>query len=219
LTPTPTGRLTSRRLDRDTVVAAARDLLDAQGLSALTMARLGEQLGVTAMALYRHVADRSDLELAVVELVLADLVVDTAPNEDWASGIAGWMAEVREHWLRHPWIGPLLGTRTKLAPPWVVVLDRLAVILTHAGFPPDVVARELVRISRVTTGIVILEIAAPLPHPPSLEVTTIEGLTPAQRQRWTPLVEELARYSNEGLFDDIVRETIERLRLYRSLRS
>ena len=61
------------RLDRARVVEAARDLLDEQGIEAFSMSRLGERLGVTAMALYRHVADRADLEAAVVDLVLLDL--------------------------------------------------------------------------------------------------------------------------------------------------
>jgi AcrR family transcriptional regulator len=49
------------RIDRATVVASARQLLDEEGMAGLSMAKLGQRLGVTGMALYRHVADRADL--------------------------------------------------------------------------------------------------------------------------------------------------------------
>ena len=113
-TATPTGAPTRRRrrLDRAEVIEAARDLLDEQGFEAFSMSRLGDRLGVTAMALYRHVADRADLERAVAQLVLADLAGAPSAGE-WPEAVATWMHRVRDHWLRHPWLGRLLGDRAE----------------------------------------------------------------------------------------------------------
>jgi len=206
-------RRTARtRLDRAAVVTAACALLDDEGLPALSMARLGERLGVTAMALYRHVVDRDDLETAVVELVLADLSVPDVGAGDWAHGVEGWMREVRRHWLEHPWLGGLLGTRTELSPPWLAALDQLARTLAAAGLPPAAVARELVRISRVTTGIVSLELAAPLPHAARLGEAMVDSLPRGERARWRPIIRALARYGDDDLFDDIVASTVDRVR-------
>jgi AcrR family transcriptional regulator len=199
-----------RRLDRATVVAAACRLLDDEGLDALTMARLGERLGVTGMALYRHVTDRHDLEVAVVELVLGDLAVPDHDHGSWADGVAGWMHQVRRHWLEHPWLGSLLGTRTELSPPWLAALDRLARLLAAGGFPPPVVARELVRISRMTTGIVVLELAAPLADA-QIGDAMVESLPTGERARWRSLARALATYGDDDLFDDVVASTIQRL--------
>lgn len=177
------------------MVEAARQLLDDEGLAALSMPRLGERLGVTAMALYRHVSDRADLESAVVELVLGDLAVE----DDSEDAVATWMHRVRAHWLEHPWLGSLLGTSTSLNPSWVTALEHLAHALECAGLADDAVARELVRISRTTCGIVIQEIAAPLPQP--------GGIARSLRRYATAL----RRYDNDALFDDLVAETLDRV--------
>jgi AcrR family transcriptional regulator len=188
---------TSRRarLGRARVVAAARELLDEEGLAAFSMPRLGERLGVTAMALYRHVSDRADLESAVVELVLSDLAV----ADDSEHAVATWMHRVRAHWLEHPWLGSLLGSSTSLNPSWVAALEHLARALERAGLPDDEVARELVRITRTTCGIVIQEIAAPLPLP---------GGVARSLQRYAAA---LNSYDNDALFDDLVAETVRRV--------
>jgi AcrR family transcriptional regulator len=183
------------RLDRATVVEAARNLLDEEGLSGFSMTRLGDRLGVTAMALYRHVKDRAELENAVVELVLADLMLEDESD----SAVGTWMRRVRAHWLEHPWLGMLLGGSSTLNRPWVEALEHLAGALTRAGLADDDVAREVVRISRLTSGIVIQEIRSPLP--------TSGGLgTYLTRYR-----SALSQYDNEALFDDLVAETMARI--------
>jgi AcrR family transcriptional regulator len=181
------------RLDRATVVEAARNLLDEEGLAGFSMARLGDRLGVTAMALYRHVKDRAELETAVVELVLDDLMLEDEPED----AVGTWMRRVRAHWLEHPWLGMLLGTSTTLNRSWIAALEHLAGALTHAGLRDDDVAREVVRISRITSGIVIQEIRAPLPT---------GGADYFPQYRAT-----LSVYDNDRLFDDLVAETVERI--------
>jgi TetR/AcrR family tetracycline transcriptional repressor len=188
------------------VIEAARDLLDEAGIEAFSMSRLGERLGVTAMALYRHVADRADLERAVVDLVLADLRQAPAAV-DWAEDVATWMRRVRDHWRRHPWLGRLIGGRTELSEPWLAGLEHLVGILEDAGFPPDVVARELVRISRATAGTVLLENAAPLTD----SIKAFDGLPEPDHGRWRPIAVHLARYTDDDLFDDLVADTLLRL--------
>jgi AcrR family transcriptional regulator len=158
----PAGR---PRLDRATVVAAAGGLLDEAGVEAFSMTRLGERLGVTAMALYRHVADRDDLEQALVEQVFSEFGALEPTGDSWQAGIAGWMRALRRCWVAHPWVGSLLASRTEISAAWLSVLDELAAILADAGLSTTVVARELEQISRTTVGILLQEVRAPLPHP------------------------------------------------------
>jgi AcrR family transcriptional regulator len=183
------------RLDRETVVEAARNLLDDEGLSGFSMARLGDRLGVTAMALYRHVRDRAELETAVVELVLDDIALD----DDSDDAIATWMRRMRAHWLDHPWLGMLLGTSTSLNRSWAEALEHLAVALERAGLRDDDAAREVVRISRLTSGIVIQEIRAPLPQPHGLG------------EYFPRFTATLAAYDNDALFEDFIAETMARV--------
>jgi AcrR family transcriptional regulator len=196
------------RLSRALVVKTARELLDEDGLEAFSMNRLGDRLGVTAMAIYRHVADRADLEQAVAELVLADLGDELISAGGWADAVAIWMHRVRDHWRRHPWLGHLLGNRSQLSPPWLGAIDRLARILEAAGFSTQVVAREVVRITRATAGLVVLENAAPLTEGKVL----LEGLGVADRRRWRAIMRDISRYTDDDLFADLVAETLDRLR-------
>lgn len=185
------------RIDRATVVATARQLLDEEGMAGLSMAKLGQRLGVTGMALYRHVADRADLEAAVAESVLEDLLSEPDAPGDWVEGIAAWMWRVREHWRSHPWLGNLLGTATQISPPWRATLQRLADLLEQGGLEQETVARELVRISRATAGAVVLENVAPL-----FADGGFDG----------PLAKHIRRYGNDDLFADLVADVVARLR-------
>jgi|SRR5882724_4154477 len=184
------------RLDRTAVVDAARALLDDEGIDGFSMGRLGERLGVTAMALYRHVRDRADLETAVVEVVLDDLALE----DDSKEAVATWMRRVRAHWLEHPWLGALLGTNTSLNRSWVAALEQLAAALKRAGLRDEDVAREMVRISRITSGIVIQEIRSPLPH---------RGGLGDHLSRYTAALDT---YDNDALFDDLVAEAVARVK-------
>jgi AcrR family transcriptional regulator len=183
------------RLDRATIIEAARNLLDDEGLAGFSMARLGDRLSVTAMALYRHVRDRAELETAVVEVVLDDLALE----DDSEDAVATWMRRVRAHWLEHPWLGSLLGTSTSLNRSWVDALERLTVALERAGLHDEDVARELVRISRITSGIVIQEIASPLPQ---------RGGLGDYVARYSVALDA---YDNDALFEDLVVETTARV--------
>ena len=71
--PPPSQRIP---LSRDRIVSAALEFIDDKGLPGLTMRRLGEQLGVEAMALYRYVPSKEDLLDAVVEALVADVRAD-----------------------------------------------------------------------------------------------------------------------------------------------
>ena len=93
------------------------------------------RLGVTAMALYRHVADRADLEQALVEQVLAELGAPEPAGGDWEQAVAGWMRALRRCWVAHPWIGSMLAPHTELTAAWLSVLDGLARTLAEAGLP------------------------------------------------------------------------------------
>jgi AcrR family transcriptional regulator len=199
------------RLDRGTVVAAAADLLDEGGVESFSMTRLGDRLGVTAMALYRHVADRDDLEQALVERVLSGFGEARQSAGDWESALADWMNSLRRRWLAHPWVGNLLGSRTEISAAWLSVLDALAEILVDAGLPAMLVAHELEQISRTTIGILLQEVRAPIPYT-GLTDAVITHLPETAQPRWRAVEKTLQRYSNDDLFDDIIDSTLLRLR-------
>ncbi|MGP3959842.1 TetR/AcrR family transcriptional regulator [Nonomuraea sp. 3N208] len=97
-------------LSLERIVAAAIEVLDAEGLDALTMRRLGSQLGVSAMSLYRHVPNRDALLAALVDHLFAEAVVEFEPGTPWPDALARFGAAYRRMLLAHPHAVPLLAT-------------------------------------------------------------------------------------------------------------
>src|ERR1700752_3994184 len=73
-------------LSRERVLRAALGLADSGGIEALTMRKLGQELGVEAMSLYNHVANKDDIVDGITELVLAEIEVP-AGGPDWQTEI------------------------------------------------------------------------------------------------------------------------------------
>ena len=129
-------------LTREQVLTAAVAIIDAEGVEALTMRRLGQALGRDPMAIYRHAADKDALIDGAVELVAAELIT---PHE--LDGNGGWEAVLhstahtfRRVALAHPHVVPLLLTRP-LSGPLVLrplgtlqLLEELIELFSAAGF-------------------------------------------------------------------------------------
>jgi AcrR family transcriptional regulator len=93
----------SRGLSRERIVAAAIELADADGLGALSMARLAERLGCGTMSLYRHVANKDEL---VTFMLSAGPGPPPAPKDraDWRGALTNWANGLWDVYHRHPWI-------------------------------------------------------------------------------------------------------------------
>src|SRR5205814_5902938 len=96
-------------LSRDRVLRAAVELADSSGVGAVTMRRLGEELGFEAMSLYRHVANKDDLLDGMIDLVLTEWRL---PDGDgaWAEAVKESAQSVHEALRRHPWAARLMTT-------------------------------------------------------------------------------------------------------------
>jgi AcrR family transcriptional regulator len=93
------------------VVAAALDLIDQDGIDALSMRKLGQRLGVEAMSLYNHVTSKDDLLDGVASLLLELVDVEDPATGDWRSRAAAIADSVRAVGLDHPRAFPLLASR------------------------------------------------------------------------------------------------------------
>lgn len=113
-----TTRTVRTPLSRDRVFAAAMDLVDAEGISALTMRRLAADLDVEAMSLYHHVPGKERLLDGLTEAVLVEIneavVARVRPDDDWRTALRGRCLAAREVMLRHRWAPGLLGSRARI---------------------------------------------------------------------------------------------------------
>ena len=137
--PLPGG--TKQRLSRELVLSTALALVDAEGLDALTMRRLGQELGRDPMSLYRYAENRAALLDGVSELVLNELSV-FPDDPDWQVQLRRIAHDLRRLALRHPNVVPLLVTRPLSTPlglrPLGTLrpLEQILALLIDAGFSP-----------------------------------------------------------------------------------
>jgi AcrR family transcriptional regulator len=116
------GRPRSERtpLSRERIVETAVQFIEDQGLPALTMRRLGEELGVEAMSLYRYVPGRENLLDAVVETIMDEMRTDVetlaVPRDGWQDFLQRLAHGVRRVALAHPRAFPLVASRPVEAP-------------------------------------------------------------------------------------------------------
>jgi AcrR family transcriptional regulator len=91
-------------LSLDRIVVAAIDLADADGLEAVSMARVAERLGFTTMSLYRHVASKDDLLALMLDAATQAPATLDGPFAGWREGLEHWCRELLLGLRRHPWV-------------------------------------------------------------------------------------------------------------------
>jgi AcrR family transcriptional regulator len=123
-------------LSRDRILQTALELADSAGIEALTMRRLGEELGYEAMSLYRHVANKDDLLDGMLDLVLAEWELPGA-ERDSVDAIRTTARSVHQGLRRHPWAARLLMTGAHIRPRRLAYGEFLLAKLADAGLDAD----------------------------------------------------------------------------------
>lgn len=97
------------------IVAAALALVDREGLPALNMRRLGAELQVEAMAIYKHFPNKAAVLDGIVAALLDDFG-ETAPEEDWRAAFRATFLSLRSALSAHPNALPLVASRPLASP-------------------------------------------------------------------------------------------------------
>jgi AcrR family transcriptional regulator len=121
------------RLSRDRVLAAAIALADAGGIESLSMRKLGVELGVEAMSLYRHVANKGDLLDGMIDGVFGEIDLPTS-GTDWRAALRRRAISAREVLSRHRWAIGLMESRSTPGPATLRHHDTVIGTLRAAGF-------------------------------------------------------------------------------------
>jgi TetR/AcrR family transcriptional regulator, tetracycline repressor protein len=155
-------------LSRDRIITTAIEFIDKRGLTALTMRRLGAELGVEAMSLYRYVNGREDLLEGIVDRMITELHLRSddallTATDSWQAYLQ-WLAHgVRSLARDHPKIFPLIATRHPAAP-WLrpplrslrIVEDFLTTLISR-GFDDDRAVEAYRAFSSFLLGHLLLE--------------------------------------------------------------
>jgi AcrR family transcriptional regulator len=149
------GRAAEPGPNRDLVIGAAVTVADAEGLTGLSMRRLAGVLGVPTMSLYRHVADKEELVLSMMDTVMAGY-----PPPSLSPAADGWRACVaaiaRLQWSmyrRHTWLAQAVSfTRPLLAPHAMAHTEWTMRVLDGYGLDPGTQFRAAVMLANYVRG-------------------------------------------------------------------
>jgi len=120
-------------LSADAIVAAAIRVADAEGLEAVSMARVAHELGFTTMSLYRHVASKEELLQLMWNggaIGAEDLVIE---GDGWRSRLRTWAIIQRDMIDRHPWITQMPMAAPPVAPNSLHFVERGLATLDDTG--------------------------------------------------------------------------------------
>jgi AcrR family transcriptional regulator len=123
-------------LTRERVLDAALRLADDGGIESLSMRKLGQSLGVEAMSLYNHVANKDDVVKGILQRV-ADEIEPPSPDEEWDASIRKSAISAHDALRRHPWACNLMMSPGYILATRIRYMDALLGRLDAAGFSPD----------------------------------------------------------------------------------
>lgn len=163
------------RLTRDAVVDRALRLADADGLDALTIRKLAQELGVTPMALYWHFRSKDELLDGLAERVWSEIDTDIDTAASWSAQLRGLLESLLGVLRAHPAAAHLLLHSEKQGESFLRATEITLEILRSAGFDPTY-ASEIAR-STLWTGIMLVM------SEPGIESLSPEERAEAQRRK------------------------------------
>lgn len=196
-------------LTRELVMRTALRVVDADGVDALTMRRLGRELHRDPMALYRYAANHADLLDGVTELVLDELVI-TPDGRPWQDELRRTAHDFRGLALAHPHVVPLLVTRPLSTPlglrpvGTLRPLEALLALLIAAGFGPEAALQAYRGYVGFLYGHVLIELQEVVADPEETDDLLRLGLhrlPPRQFPRVRALASALAHYDGAAELD------------------
>ena len=144
-------------ISRDAIVTAAIGLLDREGLAALSMRKLAEELGTGAATLYWHVGSKDGLlDLVMDEIIGEGKVPDPDPPR-WQEQLKQVARDQRAAILRHPWIVRVSIGRIPMGPNALRYSERILAILRGGGLPPHLAVQGYLLLIATINGFTIDE--------------------------------------------------------------
>ena len=210
----PPPSVVRRPLSRDIVLRTALKLVDSEGLEALSMRRLGKELGVEAMSLYNHVPNKSALLDGLVELAIAHLEAPD-PDKDWPDQVREMAHSYRAMANAHPHMLSLIATRPFNTPNALKPLERALGLFRKAGFDETSALHAFRTVASFATGYTLAETEGFFgEHVPSdaSEVLQPKDLDADRFPNLVQLLPTIARCDHDEEFDFALDVIIEGLR-------
>jgi AcrR family transcriptional regulator len=147
-------------LSRATVLQAAIAFADQHGIDSLSMRKLGETVGVEAMSLYNHVANKGDLLDGMIDAVFGEIDMP-ADATDWKAALRQRGISAREVLSRHRWAIGLMESRTSPGPATLRHHDAVLGTLRRGGFSVEMAAHAFSVLDSHLYGFALQEASLP----------------------------------------------------------
>jgi TetR/AcrR family tetracycline transcriptional repressor len=195
-------------LSRGRILDAALRLVDEEGMSALTMRRLGAELGVNPMSIYHHLPGKDAVISGLVELIFSGMRVRYSEGSSWQARVRAWAEAYRGLARSHPNLVLAIVSNAAAATEAVLLVNEpLYGALDESGLPPAEVVRAADSVVDFVHGFALAEGAQPLGHPfdrrellERLEAGVADGL-PATSRVFGALTRDEACYDFDRGFD------------------
>ena len=144
-------------ISREAIVKAAVDLLDREGLAALSMRRLGDELGAGAASLYWHVGSKDGLLDLVLDEIIGEQQVPDPDPARWQEQLKEVARHQRRVSLRHPYVVRISIGRIPMGPNALQYSERVLAILRAGGLPPRLAVQGYLLLIATVNGFTVDE--------------------------------------------------------------
>ena len=191
------------------IAACALELADREGLETVSMRNVADILGVSAMALYRHVENREALLLAMAAEAARDFVLLPRSPSSWQEMLQHMAAAQWDDFQRHPWLLQIvLGPSRLLDMAPTKDLEVLLQALKEAGLPEDDCFDCVVGLSGIVIGTAVLALAAN-PGPGRYRPSRPNAVVPLDADDSAPPGSLTARFRGRGITYDASRRSLD----------
>ena len=155
--PDRQARRRKERISREAIVAAAVQLLDREGLAALSMRRLAEELDTGAASLYWHVGSKDGLLDLVLDQIIGENQVPAPDPQRWQEQLKDVARDQRRISLRHPYVVRISIGRIPMGPNALQFSERVLAILRAGGLPPHLAVQGYLLLIATVNGFTVDE--------------------------------------------------------------
>jgi AcrR family transcriptional regulator len=180
-------------LSRQRALSTAVALADAEGLGSLSMRKLAQEVGVEAMSLYHHVANKEDILDGMVDLVFAEIELPSDGTE-WKTAMRQRAESARAALTRHPWAISIMDSRSSPGPATLRHHDAVIGSCRNAGFSVQMAAHAFSLIDSYIYGFVLQEVNLPFDDSTDLEDVVESMMLPFSAEDYPHLVELTTEY-------------------------
>ncbi len=205
-------------LSRERVLRTAIELADREGIGALTMRRLAQELGIEAMSLYHYVRSKDDILAGMVDLVTTEIPLPD-PAGDWKGAIRRTAIAEFEILAAHPWAASTILSVKQASEPRIRYMDWILGTLRQGGFSEDVTDLGYHALESHIMGFTLWVVGMNLGTQEELATTARRFLETFPQEEYPYLVEHIhhhlkPRPAGEGSFAfglDLILDGLERI--------